>query len=209
VGIGLFDLDPVINETVLANQLIKKEKTMEQDPSTPATLYQQVADELARSWQPGTRAYIEQHRPELAREIDEAETVGNKTWLAVEDGTGTLATFKQALETWWQANLKAIRAFADCQPLSLAGADPAEVAQAREQLRHRGYFLMHSQALGGQVAVMEQDSCRQNVPQGLPVYTLAEIGLLQQGVEAGNIVSIGDLRLLHEAKSRLGGVIVR
>jgi hypothetical protein len=48
-----------------------------------------------------------------------------------------------------------------------------------------------------------------DVPQGIPVYTLAEIRLLQQGVKAGTITTIGDLRTLHAAKKHLGGVIVK
>jgi hypothetical protein len=76
---------------------------------TPATLYQAVNDELAVLWQSGTRAYIEQHQPDLAKQIDQSEARLNVTWLAVEDGTGTLDAFKVVLETWRQANLKAIR----------------------------------------------------------------------------------------------------
>jgi hypothetical protein len=91
--------------------------------------------------------------------------------------------------------------------LTLAGADPGEIAKAKEQLRRQGYFLMHSQALGKHIAVIEHDRCRQNVPPGTPTYTFHEIRLLQQGVEAGHIVSIADLRLLHTAKRM--GVIVK
>jgi hypothetical protein len=78
---------------------------------TPATLCQQVKDELAALWQAGTRHYIEQHHPNLAKEIDTSEDQVNSSWLAADDGSGCLATFKQALETWRQANLKAIKAF--------------------------------------------------------------------------------------------------
>jgi len=97
----------------------------------------------------------------------------------------------------------------DVLPLTLAGADPDEVAKAKEQLRRRGYFLMASQALGERIAVVEDDRYRPDTPQGVPVYALAEIRLLQQGVEAGHIVSIADLRLLHTAKKKLGGVIAK
>jgi hypothetical protein len=94
------------------------------------------------------------------------------------------------------------------QPLTLAGADPDEEARASEQLRHRGYFLMHSRALGERIAIVETEAGRRQVPQGLPVYTFQEIRLLQQGVEASRIVTIADLRALHETK-KLGGVITR
>jgi hypothetical protein len=80
-------------------------------PATPATLFKPINDELCRLWQAGTREWIEQHRPELAQEIDQAETRLNAAWLDCEDGTGDLATFKEALATWRQANLKAIRGY--------------------------------------------------------------------------------------------------
>jgi hypothetical protein len=97
----------------------------------------------------------------------------------------------------------------DTLPLTLDGADPAEEARARGQLRQRGFFLMFSQTLGEQVAVVEHDRFRQDVPQGIPIYALAEIRLLQQGVKAGTVRTIADLRLLHSAKKNLKGVIVR
>ncbi|MGD0153132.1 MAG: hypothetical protein ABSC17_05145 [Thermacetogeniaceae bacterium] len=80
---------------------------------TMAKLHRQVSDELAQSWQPGTRHYIEQHRPELAQEIDRAEAAGNSAWLAVEAGTGALDAFKVALAQWRQANLQAVKVFAE------------------------------------------------------------------------------------------------
>jgi hypothetical protein len=175
----------------------------------PATLFQVVTDELAALWQPGTRAYLKQHRPELAKGINTSEATANEAWLACEDGIGTLDCFKTALETWRQTNIRAIRAYDDNLPLNLAGADPAGEALAKEQMRRQGYFLMHSQALGERIAVIEHDRCRQSVPRGVPVYTLKEIRLLQQGIEAGNIISIADLRLLHSAKRDLKGMILK
>jgi hypothetical protein len=96
----------------------------------------------------------------------------------------------------------------DTQPLSIASADPDRVARATALLHSQGHFLMLSRALGERIAIVEHDRFRQDVPQGVPVYTLAEIRLLQQGIEAGIVRTIADLRLLHEAKKRLGGVIV-
>jgi hypothetical protein len=93
----------------------------------------------------------------------------------------------------------------DGRSLALDNADPEEISRARHQLRQRGYFVMHSRILGGQIAVAETEACRRRVPQGIPVYTLAEIRLLQQGIEAGTIWTVHDLKLLHEAKKRLGG----
>jgi hypothetical protein len=95
----------------------------------------------------------------------------------------------------------------DTLALTLAGANPDEVAKAREQLHRKGYFLMHSRALGERVAIVEHDHYRQHVHPGIPVYTLAEIRLLQQGIEAGTVQTIADLRLLHTAKRM--GVIVK
>jgi hypothetical protein len=77
------------------------------------SICQSVADELGRLWQPGTRAYLESHRPELAQEIDTAEARLNAVWLAVDAGTESLDAFKTALEIWRQANRRAIRAFAE------------------------------------------------------------------------------------------------
>ncbi len=95
----------------------------------------------------------------------------------------------------------------DTLPLTLAGADPSEEARAKAQLKRRGYFLMFSHALGEQVAVVEHDRFRQNVPAGIPTYTFEEIRLLQQGAEAGTIVNIGDLRAVHSAKKFKGAII--
>ncbi len=57
-----------------------------------------VTDELGRLWQPGTRAYLESHRPELAQEIDKAEARLNAVWLAVDEGKESTNAFKAALE---------------------------------------------------------------------------------------------------------------
>jgi len=89
-----------------------------------------------------------------------------------------------------------------------AGADP-DRARATEQLRQRGFFLMFSQALGEQIAVVEHDRFRQSGPPGIPVYTFQEIMLLQQGIDTGTIINIEDLRLLHEAKKRFKGAIIQ
>jgi hypothetical protein len=78
----------------------------------PANLFKPVHDELAALWQAGTRGYLEQHRPELAKEIDTDEDQVNTSWLAADDGSGTLDDFKQALDAWRQANMGAIRAYA-------------------------------------------------------------------------------------------------
>lgn len=80
-------------------------------------LFKPINDELCRLWQAGTREWIEQHRPELAQEIDQAETRLNAAWLDCEDGTGDLDGFKEALATWRQANLKAIRGYNDTRAL--------------------------------------------------------------------------------------------
>ena len=97
----------------------------------------------------------------------------------------------------------------DDLPLSLTGVDPGEVALAWSQLKHRGYFVMLSHALGEKIAIVEDEADRLRVPQGVLAYTFEEIRLLQQGVEAGNIVTIGDLRLLHSSKKRMCGAITR
>jgi hypothetical protein len=83
-------------------------------------------------------------------------------------------------------------------------------AACREQIRRKGYCLVRSAALGGEViAVVDSDTRRNLAPAGYLTYTLRELELLAEGYQAGHIVTIGDLRLLHKAKSKLGGVIVK
>ncbi len=98
------------------------------------------------------------------------------------------------------------------QALIIGAADEMNAlgAACRERLRRQGYCLVKSQALGGEIiAAVDSDHRRRLAPAGHVVYTLTELELLAEGVRAGHIVSIGDLRLLHEAKKRLGGVVVR
>jgi hypothetical protein len=76
-------------------------------------------------------------------------------------------------------------------------------------MRRLGYFLMQSRALGERIAVVEHDRFRMNVPQGIPSYSLKEIRLLEQGVKAGTVKTIGDLRQIHAAKREMKGVIVK
>jgi hypothetical protein len=100
----------------------------------------------------------------------------------------------------------------ESQPLALAGADVAEVVKGRELLKAQGYFLMHSRALEEQIAVITTEADRGRVPgrfKGIPVYTLAEIRLLAEGVKAGDLQRVADLRLLHTAKKKMGGVILK
>jgi hypothetical protein len=97
----------------------------------------------------------------------------------------------------------------DSQPLSIAGADVAEIQKGWALLRAQGYFMMHSQALGERIAIVEHDHYRQNVPRGVPVYTFQEVRLLEQGIKDGTVRTIGDLRLLHETKKHLDGVIIK
>ncbi|MGD0620907.1 MAG: hypothetical protein ABSA82_00325 [Thermacetogeniaceae bacterium] len=88
-------------------------------------------------------------------------------------------------------------------------------AACREQIRQKGYCLVRSANLGGAVlggeviAVVDSDTRRNLAPAGYVTYTLRELELLAEGYQAGHIVTIGDLRLLHIAKKKLGGVIIK
>jgi hypothetical protein len=201
--------DPATVKPLLEQLKANKREAIAYLQRTPVTLYQRVSDELGWLWQPGTREWLEKNRPDLADAIDQADAAANEAWLACEDGTGTIEAFRQALEQWRQANLRAIQAYRDTMPLSLAAADAAEIEKGREQLRRKGYFRMHSRALNERIAIIEHDRYRANVPQGIPVYTLNEIRLLQESVEAGHIVTIGELRQIHAAKRELKGAILK
>jgi hypothetical protein len=82
-------------------------------------------------------------------------------------------------------------------------------AEIREHIRRRGFCLVRSKALGETIAVVDSDHHRRLAPAGYVTYTLAELILLAEGHQAGHITTIGDLRLLHSAKAKLKGVIVR
>jgi hypothetical protein len=77
--------DPVTVKPLLAElKEHKAEAIAYLRQQTPGPLYQQMEDDLERLWQAGTQAYIEQHRPELAQEVDTAEATANEAWLACE-----------------------------------------------------------------------------------------------------------------------------
>lgn len=82
-------------------------------------------------------------------------------------------------------------------------------ATCRETIRRQGYCLIKSQALGETIAVVESEHHRNLAPAGSITYTLHELELLAEGYKAGHIVTIGDLRLMHSTKKKLGGVIIR
>lgn len=105
----------------------------------------------------------------------------------------------------------------DNQPLATGTPDGISAlgAACREQIRKKGYCLVRSAILGGAVlggkviVVVDSDTRRNLAPAGYVTYTLRELELLAEGYQAGHIVTIGDLRLLHSAKKHLGGVIVQ
>jgi hypothetical protein len=108
--------DPATVKPLLAELRAHKQDAiifLRQEEQSPVALYQHVSNELAGLWQAGTRGYLEQHMPELAQEIDQAEAQLNIIWLAVDDGAGSLDAFKVAIEQWRQTNLKAIRIYND------------------------------------------------------------------------------------------------
>ncbi len=106
--------DPATVRPLLEELRQHKQEALEYlQQQTSTSLYQKVCNELAVLWQPGTREYIEQHCPDLAEEIYHAEATANQVWLDCEDGSENLDDFKDALETWRQANLRAIMAHKD------------------------------------------------------------------------------------------------
>jgi hypothetical protein len=163
-------IDPNTSRPILEQLKQRKPEALAylREQETPAALWQAVAGELGKLWQPGTRAWLEKNHPDLAGEIDRDEAELNRTWAAVDEGAGTIEDFKAALETWRQANLRAIQAYRDSLPLVMGCADPGEIAKAREMMKRKGYFLMDSPVLGERVAVVEKDADRRKAPQGCP-----------------------------------------
>jgi hypothetical protein len=83
-------------------------------------------------------------------------------------------------------------------------------AALRERIRQRGFCLVRSAILGGElIAVIEDSTWRSLVPARYIVYTRRELRKITEGFRTGHIVTIGDLRLLHSAKKYFKGVIIQ
>jgi hypothetical protein len=126
---------------------------------------------------------------------------------------GTVKPLLEELRAHKQEAIAFLRQRPDDAALLTTGT-PGEMndlgAACREQIRRKGYCLVRSAALGGEViAVVDSDTRRNLAPAGYVTYTLRELELLAEGYQAGHIVTIGDLRTLHEAKKKLGVVIVK
>jgi hypothetical protein len=93
----------------------------------------------------------------------------------------------------------------DNELLTVSAADPAK---GRELLRQQGYFIMYSQLLCEDIAVVEHDDDRRYAPVEYVTYTLEELTLLADGHRQGHIVTLGDLRQLHQAKKLFQGRII-
>ncbi len=96
----------------------------------------------------------------------------------------------------------------DNELLTMSAADPAEIAKGRELLRRQGYFIMHSQLLHENIAVVEHDEGRWYAPPEYVTYTLEELTLLAEGHRQGQIVTLRDLRQLNRAKKLFRGRII-
>jgi len=90
---------------------------------------------------------------------------------------------------------------ADVEAIDLSLAE--EVARhTRELLDHQGWCLWECSALGGEVIAIVRDELVEGVPEGMPVYTEAELRTLFD-----KPVPRSTLRLVHEAKKQ--GAVVK
>ena len=91
---------------------------------------------------------------------------------------------------------------ADLEAIALTRAE--EVARhTRELLDHQGWCLWECSALGGEVIAIVRDELVGGVPEGMPVYTEAELRTL-----FNKPVLRSTLRLIHEAKRRTGAKVI-
>ena len=91
---------------------------------------------------------------------------------------------------------------ADVEAIGLSLAE--EVARhTRELLDHQGWCLWECSALGGEVIAIVRDELVEGVPEGMPVYTEAELRTL-----FNKPVPRSTLRLIHEAKRKTGAKVI-
>ncbi|MGD0620910.1 MAG: hypothetical protein ABSA82_00340 [Thermacetogeniaceae bacterium] len=172
---------------------------------SPGTLYDAAYRELAALERPGWQRYIEQHQPTLAGELCQANARFDAASFAVrdfewrEDAADILAEFKEALEQWRQANLKAIQYFNDHQPPTIAGPDPSEAIQTRERFVKQKYVQVWSDELREHLFFISNDLDRLNkwVPENVKKVA---IGLQELRLQQGSITDKRGLAILAAAK---------
>jgi len=79
----------------------------------PADLLKTALDAIAGLYQAGTLEYIRDHRPDLHGRLALALDRINETG---SGGGAATQAFKNALRTWYNLNLEAIKLFKDAQP---------------------------------------------------------------------------------------------
>jgi hypothetical protein len=173
----------------------------------PGALYERVYRELAALEQPGWQRYVERHQPTLHGELMQAETrfdVASHAMTAEDfewrnDAAEVLTEFKEALEQWRQASLKAIQYYNNHQPPTIAGPDPDEVAQTRERLAERRYIQVWSDELREHLFFISNDLDRLNkwVPENVKKVA---IGLQELRLQQGSITDRRGLAILAVAK---------
>lgn len=91
--------------------------------------------------------------------------------------------------------------------------EPEEVARhTKEFITTRGWCLWRCRTLGGDIIAVVRDENVDGVPEGYPIYTIAELGAMS-GVsctrhpEKGGICE-STLRLIHEVKKIAGAAVV-
>ena len=139
---------------------------------SPRALYEKAYREVKALEQPGMQRYIEQHQPTLAGELHRANVRFEAAMFAVrdedykwrKDAADILAEFKEALEQWRQANLRAIQYHNDHQPPAIATIDSNEAAQTRKRLAKHRYIQVWSDELREHLFFVSNDLDRRHVP---------------------------------------------
>ena len=106
----------------------------------------------------------------------------------------TLAKEKGIDTALWERELARLEALAQAQEVT---------RHTRELLNSQGWCLWKCSALGGEVIAVVRDELVNEIPDGYPVYTEAELEELCR-----DDVSESTLRLVHEAKKIAGAVVI-
>jgi hypothetical protein len=75
-------------------------------------MFKKAANDLGERYLRGTTEYIQQHHPELHREIETADIRMNEVWSAGLVGKASPPDFRSALGCWYKLYLKAIQIYA-------------------------------------------------------------------------------------------------
>ncbi|RQD77727.1 MAG: hypothetical protein D5R97_01780 [Candidatus Syntrophonatronum acetioxidans] len=89
----------------------EKNRKKQVDDGLLLSLFSEATNELDRDYYPGAFRWIEKNRPELDREITQAEQALNQTWLQAREGRATLEDFEEALKGYCDAIKVSIKVF--------------------------------------------------------------------------------------------------